>query len=309
MKYFIIKDDAQQGPYSIYELKDQGITSDTFVWAEGMTDWTPAWQVEELKNFLFNTKDTATPPPYDPSKQQPAQPSQAVETPQPAPKKEKKKSGCGGCAWIIIGLLVALLIAMAVTCPDKETHKRTIQEKISLALDKTISENAGLAGVFEQGINIIRSMFEGPLVGAILDEALTYHNYYVFSKTTIQLDGKDEAVSYGVLGKVFTVNEDDIAEYLKKNKSMIPDLPALTPGPNIDDDEEADTDTDNDETALNAAPDSTKDSQLMDEIQDEIINTVGTIVKKQINARTDSATGNGWNKIVEGIIDVIKTNK
>ena len=63
MKYFIVENNKQAGPFSIYELKDKGIGSETLVWAEGMTDWMPAWKVEELRNFLFNTKDTSTPPP------------------------------------------------------------------------------------------------------------------------------------------------------------------------------------------------------------------------------------------------------
>jgi hypothetical protein len=53
MKYFIVENNKQSGPFSIYELKDKGITSETLVWAEGMTDWTPAWKVDELRAFLF----------------------------------------------------------------------------------------------------------------------------------------------------------------------------------------------------------------------------------------------------------------
>lgn len=53
MNYFIIVNDAQQGPYTIEELRQRHIDTSTLVWAEGMAQWTPAWQVEELKT-LFN---------------------------------------------------------------------------------------------------------------------------------------------------------------------------------------------------------------------------------------------------------------
>lgn len=53
MNYFIIVNDTQQGPYTIEELRQRHIDASTLVWAEGMAQWTPAWQVEELKT-LFN---------------------------------------------------------------------------------------------------------------------------------------------------------------------------------------------------------------------------------------------------------------
>ena len=68
MNYFIIVNDTQQGPYTIEELRQRHIDASTLVWAEGMAQWTPAWQVEELKT-LFNATTgnganaTPTPPP------------------------------------------------------------------------------------------------------------------------------------------------------------------------------------------------------------------------------------------------------
>ena len=68
MNYFIIVNDTQQGPYTIEELRQRHIDASTLVWAEGMAQWTPAWQVEELKT-LFNATTgnganaTSTPPP------------------------------------------------------------------------------------------------------------------------------------------------------------------------------------------------------------------------------------------------------
>ena len=70
MQYFIVINDVQQGPFSIDELRQRNITSDTLVWAEGMPQWTPAWQVEELRPLFYVDAQTAqtaaqqqTPPP------------------------------------------------------------------------------------------------------------------------------------------------------------------------------------------------------------------------------------------------------
>jgi len=65
MNYFIIVNDQQQGPFTIDELKLRGIAPDTLVWAEGMPQWMPASQVDELKTIFQNEAggSTATPPP------------------------------------------------------------------------------------------------------------------------------------------------------------------------------------------------------------------------------------------------------
>jgi hypothetical protein len=53
MYYFIDKNQAQQGPFSIEELLLQNdFNSNAFVWKKGMKDWKPASEIEELQEFL-----------------------------------------------------------------------------------------------------------------------------------------------------------------------------------------------------------------------------------------------------------------
>ena len=99
MNYFIVDNGQQAGPYAIDELVKRGLNSDTLVWAEGMTDWAPAWQVEELKNYLYG-QQTPPPPPTTPTPQpayvQPEYEPAPEPTPEPTPEKPKKKGkGCG----------------------------------------------------------------------------------------------------------------------------------------------------------------------------------------------------------------------
>ena len=63
MKYFIIVNDAQQGPYTVEELRQRNISSGTLVWTEDMQKWTPARQVEELKPSLYQTPRQGQGPP------------------------------------------------------------------------------------------------------------------------------------------------------------------------------------------------------------------------------------------------------
>ena len=84
MKYFIIVNNQQQGPFTIDELKQQGITAETSVWCEGMPQWAPASQVDELKDVLqesANGDTTPTPPPFESAaQQQPQQPQPATNS-------------------------------------------------------------------------------------------------------------------------------------------------------------------------------------------------------------------------------------
>ena len=285
MKYFIVENNKQSGPFSIYELKDKGITSETLVWAEGMTDWTPAWKVDELRAFLFNTKDASTPPPLPEDMEQPA--AAPVE---PAAAIEKKKgSSCLKRMFVgFLFLLAVLLVAMAVSCPSEQAHKNKIKEKITLALEQSAQRNNNLFGV---GIGLVRHLLTDEILDRVLDEMVDYHNYYVFSKCTINSDGKDKNISYGAFARVFTMNEDDLSRYIDEHNPLSGFEPATGT-------QQADT------TA--GTPMQPADGDLMNDIQEEIIGSLSRIVKKQVGERTDSTTSDAINKIVDGVTDMIR---
>lgn len=285
MKYFIVENNKQSGPFSIYELKDKGITSETLVWAEGMTDWTPAWKVDELRAFLFNTKDASTPPPLPEDMEQPA-----VAQAEPAAAIGKKKgSSCLKRMFVgFLFLLAVLLVAMAVSCPSEQAHKNKIKEKITLALEQSAQRNNNLFGV---GIGLVRHLLTDEILDRVLDEMVDYHNYYVFSKCTINSDGKDKNISYGAFARVFTMNEDDLSRYIDEHNPLSGFEPATGT-------QQADTTAG---TQIQPA-----DGDLMNDIQEEIIGSLSRIVKKQVGERTDSTTSDAINKIVDGVTDMIR---
>lgn len=287
MKYFIVENNKQSGPFSIYELKDKGITSETLVWAEGMTDWTPAWKVDELRAFLFNTKDASIPPPLPEDMEQPAaapaEPAAAIE------KKKPQGSSCLKRMFVgFLFLLAVLLVAMAVSCPSEQAHKNKIKEKITLALEQSAQRNNNLFGV---GIGLVRHLLTDEILDRVLDEMVDYHNYYVFSKCTINSDGKDKNISYGAFARVFTMNEDDLSRYIDEHNPLSGFEPATGT-------QQADTTAG---TQIQPA-----DGDLMNDIQEEIIGSLSRIVKKQVGERTDSTTSDAINKIVDGVTDMIR---
>ena len=284
MKYFIVENNKQSGPFSIYELKDKGITSETLVWAEGMTDWTPAWKVDELRAFLFNTKDASTPPPLPEDMEQ-----SAAAPVEPAAIEKKKGSSCLKRMFVgFLFLLAVLLVAMAVSCPSEQAHKNKIKEKITLALEQSAQRNNNLFGV---GIGLVRHLLTDEILDRVLDEMVDYHNYYVFSKCTINSDGKDKNISYGAFARVFTMNEDDLSRYIDEHNPLSGFEPATGT-------QQADTTAG---TQIQPA-----DGDLMNDIQEEIIGSLSRIVKKQVGERTDSTTSDAINKIVDGVTDMIR---
>ena len=60
-KYYLHNGTEQDGPFYISQLKKKGITRETEVWYEGLSDWTKADQIDELKE-LFTQSPPQTPP-------------------------------------------------------------------------------------------------------------------------------------------------------------------------------------------------------------------------------------------------------
>ena len=70
IRYFYIDlEGNQRGPLTLDELQDEKIRKEALVWTQGMTEWKPAYQLEELKP-LFEVSatqhryDTTPPPPH-----------------------------------------------------------------------------------------------------------------------------------------------------------------------------------------------------------------------------------------------------
>lgn len=51
-KYFYSDGKEKLGPLGLEELKEENIANDTLIWFEGLDDWTPASELEEMKPIL-----------------------------------------------------------------------------------------------------------------------------------------------------------------------------------------------------------------------------------------------------------------
>lgn len=128
MKYFISRDDNQNGPYDKDELLSQRISRDTLVWTEGMEDWKKAIEVEDLK-YLF----AQVPPPIN--KNTPPKPT-AVSTPIVNNSTNSKKG-------VFIGLGLALVIGCVImfAMNASNDNKTEINEEESPAMDEELNNS------------------------------------------------------------------------------------------------------------------------------------------------------------------------
>ena len=322
MNYFIIVNDQQQGPFTIDELKLRGIAPDTLVWAEGMPQWTPASQVDELKTIFQNEAggSTATPPPppLDAARPLPQQPqstpdSQAETVRQvlEVQAEERKKRRRRNCR-IAAAAAVVLLFILALTNPGKGEHRQAILNRIDTTTEQIDDiDNPTLRSIAKAMTNIGgRAVNEA--LKTMIDDHLEYHNYLFFSTTTLHsaLLDKDMRCSAGWLGHVSASDISDITtqivleEITKSNGGALKtDLSSLSDSDNAKASEEQIT---------NLITKAVKQSgvsvdSLTKKVSDHIADEVSQQVKKEVTENTDSSTASGVSKVINQIISFLKS--
>lgn len=288
MNYFIIENNQQVGPLTLEQLVARNITSDTLVWKEGMEDWQPAWKVDELHTVLDQIRANAeqaaqsqqncqvTPPEYQAQGNYGYQ-TQGGNPNTPHPERDmltptKPKSYL---VWKILGgLFIFLLIVMMLSNPKKDQHINSIRTEVSKAIDKGTGNGNN---IFSQGFKMIARMMAGNVIDSALDQLFEYHNYLLFSKGTVTLNDKEHTVSYGIFGKVITMNADDLLKAMEKDDDV-----------KIEESSNTVTSSDND-----------TDSESADDVNDNAEES--TDAKSQINKMIDNAGGKVQQKVEEKI--------
>lgn len=217
MSYFIVDNGQQAGPFTIEELAEKGLTPTILVWKEGMDNWAPASQVDELKPVVNGKPDADKQDADTDSKPTPFVPHTDDETSSSVDNAVDRGHSRKGCRPLFLwGLLLVIAFAAilaATTCPDRNRHQTTIKENISRAIIKS----AGGEKALSTGIGLFGNAIVQNIVDPLLDGVLVYHNYIFFSTTTVEYEGKVHTASVGLFGNVFTKGEDEIADVIKDN--------------------------------------------------------------------------------------------
>lgn len=224
MKIYIVKDDMRLGPFTLEEVKRQGISADTLVWFKGMPDWKEARAIPELAGAYIPDIpptaevdededdaveeadiDSAPEPPAETYAPQP-QPQRYAYAPLPDEGKAKK-SKAGIIA--IISLLVVMLILciMVLTKPSKadyiDTITRVTTEYVVNQVDKTpLGMSESVSGTVKFSTS--------KAVRAVLEQTLYVEDCLIFNKAKVSIGEHTFTVGLGMFGHVFTLSKEQL---------------------------------------------------------------------------------------------------
>ena len=323
MEYFIIDNNGQQaGPFSQDQLVQKAISPETLVWKQGMADWTPAWKVEELRTVLEaveantpnstnqqenqepqqQTSEQAQQQAYQQAQQQAYQQGfQQGATMNANFQQQPKKRKSHMAIKLIIGLIVFIIAVFAVSNPGADAHKEKVRTEVGKAIEKATSTSDN--NFFTQALRSVAKMMAGSVMDEAMNQLFEYHNYIVCSKGTVEFNGKQHTVSFGILGTVYTMNADDMVKALEgadnlqleeMNSSSSDDTSS------IDEATSSSDDTSDDEGFGAKVQKKLEDkaNQAMDKAADK----VGKKIEEKINQKLDEATDSSK---VEKLIDKI----
>ena len=226
MDYFILDHNNKPcGPFTLFQLRGMGLTRKSYVWARGWDKWIHAGDVEEINKYVLHTPK-ATPTPESsaggssasgrsaaPSGQETERSvapngqeteSSTAKSSAPgrpaAPSGQKTKSSATSSGqkrlFACMAILFVLVCLLTSTNPNIFAHRREARPVVEEAVEADISSGHSNTTDYPNGTSVDR----------IFDATLVYHNYYLFSTTTVQLRQTTHFLSFGILGHVFTTS-------------------------------------------------------------------------------------------------------
>lgn len=312
MEFFIIDHNGQQaGPFSFDQLVQKAITPETLVWKQGMADWTPAWKVEELKAVLEAVE--ANQSNQNAQKQEGVQQgaSQQQGFQQGAAmnsnfQQQPKKKSSHFAMKMVIGLIIFILAIFAVTNPSADAHKEKVRTEASKAVEKAVGSTDN--NFFSQALRSVAKMMAGSVMDEAMNQLFEYHNYIVCSTGSVEFNGKQHTVSFGILGSVYTMNADDMVKalesadnlHIEESESNVssdtPNMDGSDSEGNVNEDQ-----TDSDEGSFSTRMQKKleeKANQAFDKAADKVSKKVEEKINQKLEETTDSSS-------IEKIIDKI----
>ena len=308
MEFFIIDRNGQQaGPFSFDQLVQKGISPETLVWKQGMADWTPAWKVEELKAVLEaveanQSNQKAQQQDYQKAQQEAYQQGfqQGAAMNSNFQQQPKKKTSHFAMK-MVIGLIIFILAIFAITNPSADAHKEKVRTEASKAVEKAVGSTDN--NFFSQALRSVAKMMAGSMMDEAMNQLFEYHNYIVCSTGSVEFNGKQHTVSFGILGNVYTMNADDMVKALESadnlhieesESNVSSDTPNMD---SSDSEDQADSDEGGFSTRMQKKLEE-KANQAFDKAADKVSKKVEEKINQKLDETTDSSS-------IEKIIDKI----
>lgn len=131
-KFYLHNGTEQEGPFYISQLKKKGITGKTEVWYEGLSDWTSADQIDELK-VLFTQSAPQLPP------IKPEETEQATQT-NTKPKKSILGKNLLKLGLITIGILGVFVLFNTFMTNNPKSNPSNVHVK-KMTVEETENAN------------------------------------------------------------------------------------------------------------------------------------------------------------------------
>ena len=323
MEYFIIDNNGQQaGPFSQDQLVQKAISPETSVWKQGMADWTPAWKVEELRTVLEaveankpngtnqqesqepqqQTSEQAQQQAYQQAQQEAYQQGfQQGATMNANFQQQPKKRKSHMAIKLIIGLIVFIIAVFAVSNPGADAHKEKVRTEVGKAIEKATSTSDN--NFFTQALRSVAKMMARGVMDEAMNQLFEYHNYIVCSKGTVEFNGKQHTVSFGILGTVYTMNADDMVKALEGADNL--QLEEMNSSSSDDTSSIDEATSSSDDTSADEGFGAKVQKRLEDkanQAMDKAADKVGKKIEEKINQKLDEATDSSK---VEKLIDKI----
>lgn len=323
MEFFIIDRNGQQaGPFSFDQLVQKGISPETLVWKQGMADWTPAWKVEDLKAVLEaveanqSNQNVQKQEGVQQGFQQGANQQQDYQKAQQEAyqqgfqqgaamnsnfQQQPKKKTNHFAMKMVIGLIIFILALFAITNPSADAHKEKVRTEASKAVEKAVGSTDN--NFFSQALRSVAKMMAGSMMDEAMNQLFEYHNYIVCSTGSVEFNGKQHTVSFGILGNVYTMNADDMVKALESadnlhieesESNVSSDTPNMD---SSDSEDQADSDEGSFSTRMQKKLEE-KANQAFDKAADKVSKKVEEKINQKLDETTDSSS-------IEKMIDKI----
>jgi hypothetical protein len=227
-EYYLHDGQNQVGPFNLEELKQRGITADTYIWKDGFADWIKAKEVKEVNDTLIST-----PPPFVKPNPLPPSPNTNYQTEMPV-ERAGKLVGRN----LKVTLLVLLVVSVAsysyykinetadrIANPYEPTIYEKVKEKtpeeLRLELVQKERQNPSeyIEGKLRMRVNILgETVFEGTINNtasvAVFKDIKIRFNFLSKTKTIL---AKEDFVIYELLNPQQSIQIKKIKTYAPNN--------------------------------------------------------------------------------------------
>ena len=112
---------------------------------------------------------------------------------------------------IFLGFIVVIAVALMVTTPDRQQHVDTIKSVMTGAVNAELRENN-----IDGPLASIASVAATTAVGTYLNTSFVVRDHRFYSLGFIDYNNEFQLVSVGVFNHVYTLNEEQAREMIKK---------------------------------------------------------------------------------------------